>query len=157
MVLEPIALNIEEPAWHDAGLEALALRAVAATLAHLGLDPSAHEVSILGCGDDRIARLNADFRGKPSPTNVLSWPAAQLAPGETPPGELGDIAIAYQTCAREAAASGKPFADHTLHLIVHATLHLLGFDHEIDAEAEKMEELERQVLGKLGLADPYCD
>ncbi|MEO1638871.1 MAG: rRNA maturation RNase YbeY [Pseudomonadota bacterium] len=154
---------IEDPRWGD--LAALAERAVDATLERLGLEPSVFEVSVLGCDDARIAVLNADFRGKPQPTNVLSWPSDErgaavdgempIAPTPGPDNELGDIAIAYETCAREAAAASKPMPDHTLHLLVHGTLHLLGFDHERDRDATLMEGLEVEILGKMGLPDPY--
>ncbi len=114
------------------------------------------EIALLACDDTRIATLNADFRSKPSATNVLSWPSGPWTPTRLPPdGELGDIAIAYGTCVREAAEQGKALADHTTHLIVHATLHLLGFDHETDAEAGEMEALEVEILARLGLPDPY--
>jgi len=156
---------IEDDRWQAAQLEALAERAAKATLAHLGLDPGAFDISILGCDDARIAVLNGDFREKPQPTNVLSWPSDERAP-ETPgavpdlpqPGpesELGDIAIAYDTCIAEASAGNKPLADHVTHLIVHATLHLLGYDHIRDQDATLMEATEVAILGKLGLPDPY--
>ena len=149
-------------------LEALAETAAAATLRQLGLDPAAYEISLLGCNDTRIAELNADFRGKPQPTNVLSWPSDERGaefPGKMPHApelaaqgltELGDIAIAYETCAAEALQAGKSLVDHTSHLIVHGTLHLLGFDHDRDLDATLMEGLEVEILGKLGIADPYA-
>ncbi|SLN66007.1 Endoribonuclease YbeY [Roseovarius gaetbuli] len=156
---------IEDDRWQAAQLEPLAERAATATLTHLGLDPDAFEISVLGCDDARIAVLNGDFREKPQPTNVLSWPSDERAP-ETPgavpdlpvPGqdaELGDIAIAYDTCAAEAAAGDKPLGDHVTHLIVHAVLHLLGYDHIRDQDATLMEATEVAILGKLGLPDPY--
>ena len=164
-----IDLSIEDPRWQDLGLEALAERAAAAALEHLGIPADDCEISLLACGDARIAELNAEFREKPAATNVLSWPAEDLAaeePGGTPDapapdfmGEmaLGDIAIAYETCAREAAEAGKPMADHCTHLLVHGTLHLLGYDHIRDEDAALMEGLEAAVLGKLGIADPYME
>ena len=157
---------IEDRRWAALGFEDLALEATRAVLAHLGIAGPA-EVSLLACNDARIATLNADFRGKPQPTNVLSWPADERGaahPGEVPapprigPGkviELGDIAIAYDICAAEAAAAGRTLADHTTHLIVHGVLHLLGYDHERDADAALMERIEIEILGKLGIADPY--
>jgi probable rRNA maturation factor len=164
----PVEVLIEDPRWEAAGLEALAGRAVTAALVQVGLDPAVCLVSLMGGDDDRIAGLNADFRGKPSPTNVLSWPAddlapdapggAPLAPGPgTPddPAELGDIALAYETCAREADAAGLPFDHHVLHLIVHGTLHLLGYDHEVDRDADLMEAAEVVILASLGVPDPY--
>ncbi|SHM55452.1 probable rRNA maturation factor [Paracoccus solventivorans] len=161
----PVDVVIEDERWQAAGLEALAARAAAATLRHLGLPPvgeDAPEIVVMGCDDDRIAALNADFRGKPQPTNVLSWPAADpapRAPGAMPAlldaDELGDIAISYDTCAREAAAQGKPLADHATHLLVHAILHLAGYDHEDDADADTMEDAERAILATLDIPDPY--
>ncbi|MFZ7091933.1 rRNA maturation RNase YbeY [Primorskyibacter sp. 2E233] len=152
---------IEDERWQAAGLEALAETAATAVLAHLDID-EAFEIAVLGCDDARIAALNADFRDKPQPTNVLSWPSEDLS-AEEPGGkpllpemeELGDIAIAYQTCEREAQEQGKPFQAHVTHLIVHAVLHLLGYDHISDADATLMEGIEVEILGKLGLPDPY--
>ena len=160
-----IDILIEDDRWQQAGIDALAHQAIDATLDHL--DVAGAELSLLACDDARIATLNADFRDKPTPTNVLSWPEEDLAPdlpGAEPraprpdPGgaiSLGDIAIAYDTCAREAAEQGKPFAAHVTHLIVHGTLHLLGYDHIRDQDATRMEALEVEILGKLGLPDPY--
>lgn len=142
-----------------AGLETLAGHAVTAALEWHG---RGGEVVVLGCDDARIAALNADFRGKPRATNVLSWPSvehAPRAPGQPPrlpdTVELGDIAISYDTCLAEAGAQGKPLADHVSHLLVHATLHLLGYDHEDDADAETMEAAERSILAGLNILDPY--
>lgn len=162
---------IEDPRWEGAGLAALAERAAVATLLHLDLAPAAYEICLMGCDDPRIATLNTEFRGKPAPTNVLSWPAEELgaqtegAQPEAPPEvdgtspfatvELGDIAISYDTCQREATASGLPFADHVTHLVVHGILHLLGYDHVRDGDAELMEGIETEILGKLGIPDPY--
>jgi probable rRNA maturation factor len=155
---------IEDSRWATQDFASRAVVAVDATLAALGFDPAAWDVSVLACDDARIAALNADFRGKPQPTNVLSWPSQERGaafdgtrpnpPDPTDP-ELGDIAIAYDTCMAEAAATGISAADHTTHLIVHGVLHLLGYDHERDADATLMEGLETQILGKLGVADPY--
>ncbi|MGR3463032.1 MAG: rRNA maturation RNase YbeY [Roseovarius sp.] len=161
----PVEMIVEDARWHEAGLEALASRAAGAALVHLGLDPELWEVGILACDDSRIMALNADFRGKPAATNVLSWPAedrAPEAPGARPappePGVepfLGDIAIAWETCAREAAEAGRPLADHVTHLVIHAVLHLLGYDHIRDPDATLMETTEIAILGKLGVPDPY--
>jgi probable rRNA maturation factor len=155
---------IEDARWADE-IATLAEPAVVAALEGVGLDPSAFEVSLLACDDARIAALNEDFRQKGQPTNVLSWPSDErgvMADGEMPlppklpmDAELGDIAISYDTCAREAAEAGKPFAHHVTHLIVHGTLHLLGFDHIRDRDAALMEALETEILGKLDIPDPY--
>ncbi|MEM9788306.1 MAG: rRNA maturation RNase YbeY [Pseudomonadota bacterium] len=158
-----VDIVIEDTRWTD--IASLAQMATDAALDRLGLEPAVFEISVLACDDARIAALNADFRGKPQPTNVLSWPSQERAAamdGEMPvtplPGhdtELGDIAIAYDTCAREATEAGKTMADHTAHLLVHGTLHLLGFDHVRDRDATLMEGLETEILGKLGISDPY--
>jgi probable rRNA maturation factor len=158
-----VDMVVEGGAWEAAPLRTLAEKAVAATLARLDLDDH-REVVVLACDDARIAALNADFRGKPQSTNVLSWPSEERgAPedGGVPPipdpedPELGDIAIAYETCVREAAESGRPFEDHVTHLLVHATLHLLGYDHRRPKDAELMEGLEVEILATLGVPDPY--
>ncbi len=164
----PVEVLIEDPRWAEAGLEPLADRAVAAALQAAGLDPMECLVSLLGCDDDRIAGLNAGFRGKPVPTNVLSWPTDDLssdAPGGLPrspaagiagdPAELGDIALALDTCMREATEARVPFDHHVLHLIVHGTLHLLGYDHIHDADADLMERCEVAALASLGVSNPY--
>ena len=158
---------IEDDRWARSGFSELAEAAFEATLAALDLDAEIFEASVLACDDSRIKVLNADFRDKDKATNVLSWPSAERAadtPGARPAGpqpgpdsELGDIAIAFDTCAREAAEQGKPFADHVTHLFVHGTLHLLGFDHENEPDAALMEGLEVQILGNMGLPDPYRD
>jgi probable rRNA maturation factor len=159
---------IEDKRWDAFGLAALAERAGRAALVGVGLPTEGFSISLMGCDDARIAVLNADFRGKPQPTNVLSWPSEERGSefsGEAPeppasgpaddPVPLGDIAIAWETCAREAEAQGKPVADHVTHLIAHGVLHLLGYDHVDDADAVLMEELEVQILASLGVSDPY--
>lgn len=155
-------IMIEAETWAAVPLADIGERAVAGTLAHLGVQGTEGAVAILACDDARIAALNSDFRDRPHPTNVLSWPSEERG-AETdgsqpiPPAdpELGDIAIAYETCLREAAEQGKTAEAHVTHLIVHATLHLLGYDHERDGDATLMEGLEVEILGKLGLPDPY--
>lgn len=158
---------IEDPRWEAAGLPALAERAARAALAAAGLDPDRYEIALLGADDARIAALNADFRGRARPTNVLSWPAEDLAPaaegaaptppapGGAEPASLGDIALAFDTCAAEAEAAGLTLGQHVTHLVVHATLHLLGYDHRRDGDATRMERLETEILASLGVADPY--
>ncbi|MCV2863583.1 rRNA maturation RNase YbeY [Defluviimonas sp. WL0075] len=167
--MEPLVDTlIEDARWDAFGLEDLAEEAARATLAALGLAASGFEISLLGCDDRRIADLNADYRGKPQPTNVLSWPSDERAadedgaapdlpdPGpEEMPEELGDIAIAWETCEREAVEQGKPLRDHVTHLLVHGTLHLLGYDHIRDGDAALMEGTEVRILEQMGLANPY--
>ena len=160
-----VEVVVEDAGWDAAALEALAERGARATLVHLGLSAEGFEIALLAGSDARIAALNADFRGKPAPTNVLSWPAQELGPPEAParpqpgcaddPEPLGDIALARETCAREAEAAGRPLEAHLAHLIVHATLHLLGYDHGCDRQATVMEGLEVAILAQLGLPDPY--
>jgi probable rRNA maturation factor len=116
--------------------------------ARAALDGARRATVTFALADDSfLRRLNRDFRGKDRPTNVLSFPADG--------GELGDVALALETCAREAKAQRKAFAAHVRHLVVHGTLHLLGFDHENDADAFAMEARERRVLRRLGVGDPY--
>ena len=160
-------IMIEDPRWNDVSFPDLAQRVVCQSLAELGLNPDICEVSLLGCDDARISELNAEFRGKPVPTNVLSWPendlAAELAghspdlpdPDFTGMCALGDIAISWDTCSREADAAGKELDAHISHLLVHGLLHLLGYDHIRDEDATLMERLEARILGKMGIADPY--
>ncbi len=160
-----LEISIEDARWQ--GTVPLARRAVAAVLDHCGVDCEICEISLLACDDARIAELNVEFREKPTPTNVLSWPAEELSaeePGQKPTapkadftGEiaLGDIAISYDTCAREAQEAGKNMDDHVTHLIVHGVLHLLGYDHIRDPDATLMEAVEVEILGKLGVDDPY--
>ncbi len=166
---EHLDVAVEDERWNALQLEDLSEKAVAAVFEQLNLPREGYEISILACDDAEIARLNEQFRGKPVPTNVLSWPALELAPesagdspGAPPPADegpfdtgLGDIAISYDTCAREAAEQGIAVTDHTLHLLVHATLHLLGYDHETDADATLMEGLEVKTLETLNIANPY--
>lgn len=154
-----IEVVIEDERWVDAGLAKLADRAGRASLDWLRIDA---DICVMGCNDSRICELNGQFRGKQVPTNVLSWPAVEHqdhAPGEIPPqpdtDSLGDIAIAYETCVAEAAAQSKNRDAHVLHLLVHAILHLAGYDHANDADAEMMEAAERAILATIGLDDPY--
>ena len=145
-----IDIEIEDAAWSRAepDAEALALAAAQAALAQEGAD--AEGVTLLLTDDETVRDLNDRFRGKDQPTNVLSFPAPA-----NPEHFLGDVALAYGVCAREAAEQGKPLAHHLQHLVAHGVLHLLGYDHVSDDEAEAMEGLERVVLAGLGVPDPY--
>lgn len=159
----------EDDRWQDLGLAPLAEQGAVAALEHLGMAPARFEIAVMGCDDARIAALNSQFRGKPQPTNVLSWPSEDLsadmagavpfAPepdsGPEDPHHLGDIALAFDTCAREAADQDIDMEQHVTHLIVHGVLHLLGYDHMRDADATLMERIEVEILGNLGLPDPY--
>ena len=142
---------IEESAWTGAvdGLEALTRETAAACLDATGV--AAASVCVLFSNDDALRTLNRQFRDQDKPTNVLSFPSFSDDDG------LGDIAIALETVDREAAAQGKTLRDHCRHLIAHGVLHLLGYDHEDESEAQEMETLERQILAMFGVADPYVE
>lgn len=146
-----IDVEIEDAAWTyaEADAEALTRRAGEAVLLNEGAD--GEHVTVLLTDDATVRALNARFRQKDAPTNVLSFPAPP-----NPEKHLGDVALAYGTCAREAAEQGKPLAHHLQHLVAHGVLHLLGYDHMTDLEAEAMEGLERVVLAGLGVPDPYA-
>ena len=153
-----ILINREAEDWPDA-LESTLRAAAAAVLAeHLSTGAAIVELGITLADDATVHALNRDHRGQDKPTNVLSFPLVDgdfepEAPGA--PLLLGDVILAYQTVAREAAGQGKGLADHAVHLVVHGVLHLLGHDHESDGEADAMERLETAILCKLGIADPY--
>ncbi len=156
-----IAIETRAAAWRRflPRYSALARRAAksALDLGARALDPGANGELTLVFADDALVRaLNRDFRGKDKPTNVLSFSARDgrtTAPGA--PLLLGDVVLAYETAAAEAAAGAKPLADHVAHLVVHGVLHLLGYDHVRAAGARRMEALEVRVLARLGVADPY--
>ena len=145
-----IEVEIESPDWTAAleDGEQLAMRAAEAALAGAG---RSGDVVVLLTGDAEIAVMNQRFRGKAGPTNVLSFPASESARPH-----LGDVAVAYGVTAGEAAGQDKPLAHHLMHLVAHGVLHLVGYDHESDSEAETMEALERRVLAGLGAPDPYA-
>ena len=161
------ALSIEGPWAEDTDWEALAHRAATAAMertAHgeMLTYPVTIEISVRLATDDEVQTLNRQYRQKDKPTNVLSFPMVQADLLDTidqnsDDGEvlLGDIVLAYGVCAREAGERNIPIADHATHLIVHGTLHLLGYDHLEEREAEAMEAIEIDALASLGLADPY--
>lgn len=132
-----------------------ATRAAGAVFAELGVADAASELSLLFTDDASIRILNRDWRSKDKATNVLSFPAFEVAPGDPLPAMLGDVILAFETVSAEAALEAKPFAHHLTHLLVHGLLHLLGYDHENDADADEMEGLERKVLARLAIPDPY--
>ncbi|HZH52659.1 MAG TPA: rRNA maturation RNase YbeY [Microvirga sp.] len=138
------------------GVEALAQRAAEAAVAVAEEPDEDFEVSVMLTDDAHIRELNRTWRGKDKPTNVLSFPATEQ-PGAVGPRHLGDIALACETLVRESEEESKALADHFAHLIVHGILHLLGYDHEDEAEADAMEALEVKALATLGIADPYRD
>nr|WP_295235309.1 rRNA maturation RNase YbeY [uncultured Brevundimonas sp.] len=142
-----IEIEVEAEAWTGAlpDVEAVVERAAQAALGTVEGD-----IVVLLTDDAAVRELNGRFRDKDRPTNVLSFPAPENAFPH-----LGDIVLAYGVCATEAEAQGKTLADHLSHLVVHGVLHLLGRDHEDDAEAEEMEAEERDILAQIGVADPY--
>lgn len=146
----------------EADAEATVLRAIAAAAEAADADTGGAELAVMLTDDDGVRALNASFRNLDKPTNVLSFPSPQAdyhdadLDGNGAPRMLGDIAIAYQTVRREADDEGKPFAHHLSHLAVHGFLHLIGYDHETDAEADSMEDAERAILASLGIPDPYA-
>jgi probable rRNA maturation factor len=126
--------------------------------------PAGAELSLVLTDDAEQRRLNRCYRGCDRPTNVLSFPTGEAAPGttrrrtaQTAPLLLGDVVLACETIAREAAEQQKPFADHLRHLVAHGVLHLLGYDHAMEKEARRMEALETAILQRLGVPDPYCE
>jgi probable rRNA maturation factor len=144
-----IDIVLESPLWRsEPEAAAVIRRAIGAAAEMTDAIAPPGELAVMLCDDAAMRELNGRWRGRPEPTNVLSFPAA----GRT--ATLGDIAIAFETTAREAEAERKPFADHLAHLAVHGFLHLLGYDHQSDAEAAAMERLEVAVLARLGVADP---
>ncbi|MCR9180174.1 MAG: rRNA maturation RNase YbeY [Erythrobacteraceae bacterium] len=155
-------LDIDIEDWPAGAWDALAQRAAMAAAAGESLLANPRlMVSLLFTSDAEVHALNREWRGRDKPTNVLSFPMlgrdelAALGP-DGPPVMLGDIALAHQTCAREADEKGVSLDHHAAHLIVHGLLHLAGHDHvDSDAQAEEMEALETAILAKLGIADPY--
>jgi len=144
----------------EAGAESVIRRAIAAAAEIAAADVGNAELAVMLTDDAGIRTLNTNWRGIDKPTNVLSFPALQpTGPGgsDNAPRMLGDIAIAYETTRREADDEQKPFDHHLSHLAVHGFLHLIGYDHENDADANAMESLEAKILAQLGIPDPYAD
>lgn len=147
--MTPVEVEIEAEAWSAAlpGAEGFVRQAAQAALG----DHSPSGVTVLLTDDDTVRDLNLRFRGADKPTNVLAFPAAA-----NPEGVLGDIALAFGVCEREALAQRKTLADHLRHLVIHGVLHLLGYDHQDDTQASVMEAHERELLAGLGVPDPYA-
>jgi probable rRNA maturation factor len=147
--------------WHsEPDAEAIIQRAVATAAETVNAGLGEAELAVMLTDDSGIRTLNLNWRGIDKPTNVLSFPALPPTGAGGPddaPRMLGDIAIAYETTRREADDEQKPFDHHLSHLAVHGFLHLIGYDHEKDDDAEAMETLERGILAQLGIPDPYTD
>jgi probable rRNA maturation factor len=164
--MAPSALPVTEvlvvaEAWqNEPDAEALVYRAIAAAAEMVDAQTGEAELAVMLTDDSGIRTLNKNWRGIDKATNVLSFPALQPS-GERgtdeAPRMLGDIAIAYETTRREADDEQKPFDHHLSHLAVHGFLHLIGYDHEKDQDAEAMESLEREILAQLGIPDPYAE
>ena len=158
-----IQISIEDDGWPpEPALQAVCERVLGAAADYLAgsegqpFPDMAPEVSLVFTDDAAIREINAEWRSQDKPTNVLSFPAFPLVPGGMPGPMLGDIVIAKQTVAREAAELSKTFEEHLTHLLVHGFLHLFGYDHMDASEAEVMEGLETRILASLGLSDPYA-
>lgn len=164
-----VEVLIEDSRWNEVEISKLSEIACRKSLEHLKLNAANFEIELLACDNERIAGLNQSFRDKSVPTNVLSWPEVDLSaeqdgdvPGLPTPEmddqgmvSLGNIAISYDTCMKEAGEQGLVPTDHILHLLVHGCLHLLGYDHVFEKDAALMEGLEVDILAKLGVKDPY--
>ncbi|GAC1335460.1 MAG: rRNA maturation RNase YbeY [Beijerinckiaceae bacterium] len=150
-----VDVEIVDPAWLAVeDIEGLAHEVVAATLTEVGRRVHADaEVSIRLCDDEEIRTLNAAWRDTDKATDVLSFPAPAGSPGVL----LGDIVVAFEYVSEEAREAGRSLRDYLAHMLVHGLLHLLGFEHDDDADAEIMENFERRILSKLGVDDPYAD
>jgi probable rRNA maturation factor len=154
-----IDITVEAGAWpRKRTLRSLVEKAVDAALGEARAGAGAgSELSVVFSDDEHVRGLNSAWRGKDKPTNVLSFPAFPVdGPGAGIPPMLGDIVLAAETVAREAELEGKPLDHHISHLVIHGLLHLLGHDHEDDAEAERMEALEQAALARLAIPDPYA-
>ncbi len=159
-----IQISVEEGPWpSEAELQSLSERVLGAAADFLRREEKQPfpkmppEVSLVFTDDASIREINAQWRNQDKATNVLSFPAFPLTPGKMPGPMLGDIILARETLVREAQALGKPFDEHLSHLLVHGFLHLFGYDHMEENDAERMESLETRILAGLGLSDPYGD
>jgi len=145
-----VEVEIDKAAWTQAlPGAAAAAREAALPAARLG---GSGTIAILLTDDATVRDLNARFLGKDAATNVLAFPSRP-----NPEDHLGDVALAFGVCAREAAEQAKPLADHLRHLVIHGVLHLMGYDHQSEDQAEAMERLERDLLAALGVPDPYAE
>ncbi|ALE03404.1 rRNA maturation RNase YbeY [Bartonella ancashensis] len=153
-----IDITVNSPEWDDEKLlYSITQKALIAVTSHLSLFDTVSELSLLFTNDEYMTQINAQWRKKNYPTNVLSFPAFPLKVGQKPGLMLGDIILARETIAREAEEGKKSFHDHLTHMIVHGILHLLGYDHETNDEAHQMEELEKDILQKISIKNPYTE
>ena len=147
-----ISIDVEDETWHGIfGVEGVVTRAIGAAL-----PGDRRGIDVLLTSDAEMQILNRQWRGKDKTTNVLSFPSPDMPVPEGEVAHLGDIVLAWGAVAREAQDAGITLADHLTHLVVHGTLHLLGLDHEDDADADMMEKKETEILAGIGLADPYA-
>ena len=147
-----ISIDVEDETWHGIfGVEGVVARAIEAVL-----PADRRGIDVLLTSDAEMQILNKQWRGKDKTTNVLSFPSPDMPVPKGEVAHLGDIVLAWGAVAREAQDAGITLADHLTHLVVHGTLHLLGFDHEDDADADMMEKKETEILAGIGLADPYA-
>jgi probable rRNA maturation factor len=151
-----VEVAVEDERWAELGDPDGFVRWAVDAIADLSSLADDSEISLLFADDATVQDLNTTWRGQDKPTNVLSFPA-EIPPGHPGPRPLGDVVLAYETVAREAAAENKSLRDHAAHLVIHGVLHLLGHDHETDGEADAMEALEIEALSRLGVANPYAD
>jgi probable rRNA maturation factor len=150
-----VDIAVRAPLWGSVrGVRPMLQRAVAVAAAHARVGEA--EFAVVLTDDAAIRTLNRRWRKRDRPTNVLSFPAPPEPAGASGRRLLGDVVIAYETTTREAAAEGKPLKNHVSHLAVHGFLHLLGYDHESEEEAQEMEGLERAILSTLGIPDPFA-
>ena len=152
-----VEVIVESELWSSLpDLERAIRSAVEAAVEAAGFDPRPEaEVAVLLADDARVRALNLAWRRKDAATNVLSFPASDDAPESA--SLLGDVVVAFETSAREAREEAKPLRHHLAHLVVHGTLHLIGYDHAADEEADEMERIERVALARLGIPDPYAE
>ena len=155
-----VEILIEEDGWHTFDIENLAYRAFNAALCVANISRQPYEISLLACNDARIRELNAQFRNRNEPTNVLAWPAGEYVSTNEKSSDdeakfLGDIAIAWETFQKEANLHDKPLSDHFCHLIIHGCLHLLGYRHNLDIFAQEMIKIEIKALDLLDISNPY--
>ncbi len=149
-IMREIETVIEADHWHTSLPDAEDLANIVHKAARKRVNALDGGVALLLTDNDRVQSLNRDFRNKDKPTNVLSFPS-----GEAAPSFLGDIALGYSICLREADEARITLHDHAAHLILHGLLHLVGYDHQTDEEADEMERMETEILATIGVADPY--